>query len=168
MNSAKLTRTVEFGLTLLENFLGFGIGCFVDWFEKKLILQLSLGSLGVTLFGLFFFFQNMGKGVTGKLVLILVYVVLYPPTLGLIPWVMTPKLFPLQIRSFGCAIGSFANYTSNLFVTLTLPGIKKLEPKTPFLAYGCLSIIGLLAVSIFITRKIATSNALVVHPDRTN
>lgn len=173
MGSAGLSRAIEYSITLLEYGLGFIVGCFVDRFRKKLVLQISLATVSATLFGLFYCFRdvvNRDKSILWQLVLILSYCICYPPTLGLIPWLVAPKVFPLQVRSFGCAMGSFANHTAKLIVTLTLPEIKKLEPKYPFLTYACLSIISFLSLSFCIAKRIASpripTNLYAVHPNR--
>ncbi|XP_059289416.1 inositol transporter 4-like [Lycium ferocissimum] len=75
------------------------------------------------------------------------YIILYSPGMGTIPWVVNSEIYPLKFRGVGGGIAAVSNWTSNLIVSLTfLTLIEHLGSSGTFLLFAGFSLLGLIAI----------------------
>ncbi|KAJ8539784.1 hypothetical protein K7X08_014036 [Anisodus acutangulus] len=75
------------------------------------------------------------------------YIIVYSPGMGTIPWVINSEIYPLKFRGVGGGIAAVSNWTSNLIVSLTfLTLIEHLGSSGTFLLFAGFSFLGLVAI----------------------
>ncbi|KAL8490506.1 hypothetical protein ACS0TY_022507 [Phlomoides rotata] len=75
------------------------------------------------------------------------YVIVYSPGMGTVPWLLNSEIYPLNYRGLCGGIAAVSNWTSNLIVSgsfLTL--VDLLEPSGTFLLFAGFSLIGLVFI----------------------
>ncbi|KAK4392881.1 Inositol transporter 4 [Sesamum angolense] len=77
------------------------------------------------------------------------YIIIYSPGMGTVPWIVNSEIYPLKYRGIGGGIAAVANWSSNLVVSETfLTLTDHLGSSGTFLLFAGFSLIGL--VSIFL------------------
>jgi hypothetical protein len=62
----------------------------------------------------------------------------YDLGMGPIPWIITPELFPDEVRSLACALTTGFNWMLSSVIMVVWPTMRdELGPKWSFLAFGC-------------------------------
>ncbi|XP_009595263.1 inositol transporter 4-like [Nicotiana tabacum] len=75
------------------------------------------------------------------------YIIVYSPGMGTIPWVINSEIYPLRFRGIGGGIAAVSNWTSNLIVSLTfLTLTEHLGSSGTFLLFAGFSLLGLVAI----------------------
>nr|UQE85996.1 inositol transporter 4 isoform [Mesembryanthemum crystallinum] len=75
------------------------------------------------------------------------YIIVYSPGMGTVPWIINSEIYPLRYRGVGGGIGAVSNWCTNLimsetFLTLT----EALGSSGTFLLYAVFAFIGLIAI----------------------
>ncbi|KAL0308071.1 UNVERIFIED_CONTAM: Inositol transporter 4 [Sesamum angustifolium] len=77
------------------------------------------------------------------------YIIIYSPGMGTVPWIVNSEIYPLKYRGIGGGIAAVSNWTANLVVSETfLTLTEHLGSSGTFLLFAGFSLIGL--VSIFL------------------
>lgn len=80
-------------------------------------------------------------------ILLGLYIIVYSPGMGTVPWIVNSEIYPLRYRGIGGGIAAVANWTSNLIVSLTfLTLTEALGSAGTFLLFAGFSTIGLVAI----------------------
>ncbi|KAJ7946391.1 Inositol transporter like [Quillaja saponaria] len=75
------------------------------------------------------------------------YIIMYSPGMGTVPWIVNSEIYPLRYRGVGGGIAAVSNWCSNLIVSETfLTLTKALGSSGTFLLFAGFSIIGLIAI----------------------
>lgn len=76
------------------------------------------------------------------------YIIVYSPGMGTVPWIVNSEIYPLKYRGIGGGIAAVSNWSSNLVVSETfLTLTEHLGSSGTFLLFAGFSLVGL--VSIF-------------------
>lgn len=95
------------------------------WFTKG--CPSKIGGLAVALMGL--------------------YIIMYSPGMGTVPWIVNSEIYPLRYRGIGGGIAAVSNWTSNLLVSETfLTLTEAIGSSGTFLLFAGLSFLGLIAI----------------------
>ncbi|KAI4298786.1 hypothetical protein L6164_032304 [Bauhinia variegata] len=80
-----------------------------------------------------------------------IYIIMYSPGMGTIPWILNSEIYPLRFRGIGGGIAAVANWTSNLIVSESfLSIIKALGAAGTFLLFAGFSLVGLVAIFLLV------------------
>ncbi|CDO98716.1 unnamed protein product [Coffea canephora] len=80
-------------------------------------------------------------------VLLGLYIIMYSPGMGTVPWIVNSEIYPLRYRGIGGGIAAVANWTSNLIVSETfLTLTEALGSAGTFLLFAGFSFIGLVFI----------------------
>jgi len=117
---ASLMATVGVGtLNVLMTFLA------MRWVEKmgrRPLLMLGFIGAAISLFVIaviaFFDIQSLNWF---SAVCIFIYIAFFAVSLGPLPWVMTPEIFPLKVRGEGASCSAASNWLFNTLVVATFP-----------------------------------------------
>ncbi|XP_041024679.1 inositol transporter 4 [Juglans microcarpa x Juglans regia] len=96
------------------------------------------------------------KGCPSKLgflavVLLGLYIIVYSPGMGTVPWIVNAEIYPLKYRGFGGGMAAMANWTSNLIVSMTFLSLTEaLGSWATFLLYAGCSFIGLIVIFLVV------------------
>ncbi|KAK4417886.1 Inositol transporter 4 [Sesamum alatum] len=75
------------------------------------------------------------------------YIIIYSPGMGTVPWIVNSEIYPLKYRGIGGGIAAVANWSSNLVVSETfLTLTEHLGSSGTFLLFAGFSLIGLAAI----------------------
>ncbi|KAF3641025.1 Inositol transporter 4 [Capsicum annuum] len=75
------------------------------------------------------------------------YIIVYSPGMGTVPWIVNSEIYPLRFRGVGGGIAAVSNWTSNLIVSLTfLTLTEHLGSSGTFLLFAGFSFLGLIAI----------------------
>ncbi|CAI9105719.1 OLC1v1004716C2 [Oldenlandia corymbosa var. corymbosa] len=95
------------------------------WYEKG--CPSKIGFLAVVLLGL--------------------YIIMYAPGMGTVPWIVNSEIYPLRYRGIGGGLAAVSNWTSNLIVSQTfLTLTKALGSAGTFLLFAGFSFIGMVCI----------------------
>lgn len=99
------------------------------WYDKG--CPSKLGVLAVALLGL--------------------YIIVYAPGMGTVPWIVNAEIYPLKYRGFGGGVAAMANWSSNLIVSMTFLSLTEaLGSWATFLFYAAFSFFGLIAIFMLV------------------
>mmetsp|Transcript_21079 Transcript_21079/g.44972 ORF Transcript_21079/g.44972 Transcript_21079/m.44972 type:complete len:632 (-) Transcript_21079:50-1945(-) len=134
----------------------------VDWIGRRSVAIIGLCSMVVAhgLVGTAFFARAAGQqsqAWTGGIMLVgmLLFRSTFSFSLGPLPYIMTPELFPQEVRAAGVALSWAANWGTNFVVCMTFPIIeevltvamgKNLGPALTFGIYAGCCVVALVAV----------------------
>jgi sugar porter (SP) family MFS transporter len=121
---------------------------FVDVIGRKRLFYLGLTGMGsmLVLLGLAFATGAKSWGL-GVLAILLVYIGSYSLSISPLFWLMTAELFPNRLRGAGASAATVANWSANLFITLTfLTAVNALGKDVVFWIYAAFAALGLLFV----------------------
>lgn len=144
IDSAGFSRTFEYSLTITTTCVGLAFSIFLAerirrkhlLFYSLSILTLILFTLDVTNFLASFFKTNLDGA---KVLHVEIYTLVYPATLGSLPWVLVTEIFPHRIKSYALAICSFFNFATNTLVIISLSGASEVHS---YLVFGLCSFFG--------------------------
>lgn len=75
------------------------------------------------------------------------YIIVYAPGMGTVPWIVNSEIYPLRYRGVGGGIAAVSNWTSNLIVSLSFLSLTKaIGSSGTFLLFAGFSFIGLVAI----------------------
>ncbi|KAG8370584.1 hypothetical protein BUALT_Bualt14G0132300 [Buddleja alternifolia] len=75
------------------------------------------------------------------------YIIIYSPGMGTVPWIVNSEIYPLKYRGMGGGIAAVSNWSSNLVVSETfLTLTEHLGSSGTFLLFAGISTIGLVAI----------------------
>ncbi|KAF7119970.1 hypothetical protein RHSIM_Rhsim13G0144000 [Rhododendron simsii] len=75
------------------------------------------------------------------------YIILYSPGMGTVPWIVNSEIYPLRYRGIGGGIAAVSNWTSNLLVSETfLTLTEAIGSAGTFLLFAGFSFLGLIAI----------------------
>lgn len=84
-------------------------------------------------------------------VLLGLYIIVYSPGMGTVPWIVNSEIYPLQYRGVGGGIAAVANWSSNLVVSETfLTLTQHLGSAATFLLFAGFSFIGLVFIFLLV------------------
>ena len=116
---------------------------FVDHYGRRPLTLYSLWAVSVTLIMLAFAF-GANAHVWVVVTLVAVYLAVFAPGLGTMPWCICSEVFPDDARAACVSISTAVNWTSNLVVSLTFLSISEaLSPAGAFGLYGFVGLVGL-------------------------
>ncbi|KAL0381181.1 UNVERIFIED_CONTAM: Inositol transporter 4 [Sesamum angustifolium] len=79
------------------------------------------------------------------------YIIIYSPGMGTVPWIVNSEIYPLKYRGFGGGVAAVANWTSNLIVSETyLTLTEHLGSSGTFLLFAAFSLTGLVFIFFFV------------------
>ncbi|XAR65740.1 hypothetical protein NMG60_11009950 [Bertholletia excelsa] len=79
------------------------------------------------------------------------YIMLYSPGMGTVPWIVNSEIYPLKYRGIGGGIAAVSNWVSNLIVSETfLTLTEALGSAGTFLLFAGFSLIGLVAIYLVV------------------
>lgn len=80
-------------------------------------------------------------------VLLGLYIIVYSPGMGTVPWIINSEIYPLKYRGIGGGIAAVSNWSSNLIVSETfLTLTEHLGSAGTFLLFAGFSLIGLVFI----------------------
>lgn len=80
-------------------------------------------------------------------ILLGLYIIVYSPGMGTVPWIVNSEIYPLRYRGIGGGIAAVSNWTSNLIVSLTFLSLTEaLGSAGTFLLFAGFSITRLIAI----------------------
>ncbi|XP_021895217.1 inositol transporter 4-like [Carica papaya] len=80
-------------------------------------------------------------------VFLALYIFVYAPGMGTVPWIVNSEIYPLRYRGVGGGIAAVSNWSSNLVVSLTfLTLTKAIGSSGTFLLFAGFSCVGLIAI----------------------
>ncbi|XP_049399338.1 inositol transporter 4-like [Solanum stenotomum] len=80
-------------------------------------------------------------------VFLALYIIVYSPGMGTVPWIVNSEIYPLRFRGVGGGLAAVSNWTSNLIVSLTfLTLTEHLGSSGTFLLFAGFSFLGLIAI----------------------
>lgn len=80
-------------------------------------------------------------------VFLALYIFVYAPGMGTVPWIVNSEIYPLRYRGVGGGIAAVSNWSSNLIVSLTfLTLTKTIGASGTFFLFAGFSLIGLVAI----------------------
>ncbi|KAI4296013.1 hypothetical protein L6164_036003 [Bauhinia variegata] len=80
-----------------------------------------------------------------------IYVIVYSPGMGTVPWVLNSEIYPLRFRGIGGGLAAVSNWTSNLIVSESFLSIRKsLGSAGTFLLFAGFSCVGLVAIYMLV------------------
>ncbi|KAJ0017724.1 hypothetical protein Pint_09489 [Pistacia integerrima] len=80
-------------------------------------------------------------------ILLGLYIIVYSPGMGTVPWIVNSEIYPLRYRGIGGGIAAVSNWTSNLIVSLTFLSLTEaLGSAGTFLLFAGFSTLGLIAI----------------------
>ena len=144
VNSAGLSRSVEYTFTLVTTTLGLLFSLFlVDPIPRGLLIFYSLAVLTLVLIGLEvtnLFETYLNINLSGsKYILVEIYTLVFPSTLGSVPSIMVTEYMPFNIRTYSLAICSSLSFLTNAVVIIWLAGSSEVKS---YLFFGLCSLIG--------------------------
>ncbi|KAI8524972.1 hypothetical protein RHMOL_Rhmol13G0191100 [Rhododendron molle] len=75
------------------------------------------------------------------------YIILYSPGMGTVPWIVNSEIYPLRYRGIGGGIAAVSNWTSNLVVSETfLTLTEAIGSAGTFMLFAGISFLGLIAI----------------------
>lgn len=75
------------------------------------------------------------------------YIILYSPGMGTVPWIVNSEIYPLRYRGIGGGIAAVSNWTSNLLVSETfLTLTEAIGSAGTFMLFAGISCLGLIAI----------------------
>ncbi|XP_058196878.1 inositol transporter 4 [Rhododendron vialii] len=75
------------------------------------------------------------------------YIILYSPGMGTVPWIVNSEIYPLRYRGIGGGIAAVSNWTSNLLVSETfLTLTEAIGSAGTFMLFAGFSFLGLIAI----------------------
>lgn len=84
-------------------------------------------------------------------VLLGLYIIVYAPGIGTVPWIVNSEIYPLRFRGIGGGIAAVANWSSNLIVSETfLTLTEHLGSAGTFLLFAGFSLIGLVFIFMLV------------------
>ncbi|KAG6639135.1 hypothetical protein CIPAW_10G079200 [Carya illinoinensis] len=96
------------------------------------------------------------KGCPSRLVFLAVvllglYIIVYSPGMGTVPWIVNAEIYPLKYGGLGGGMAAMANWTSNLIVSMTFLSLTEaLGSWATFLLYAGCSFIGLIVIVLVV------------------
>lgn len=80
-------------------------------------------------------------------ILLGLYIIVYSPGMGTVPWIVNSEIYPLKYRGIGGGIAAVSNWTSNLIVSETfLTLTEHLGSAGTFLLFAGFSLTGLIFI----------------------
>lgn len=115
----------------------------VERISRRILLFYSLATLTVLLLGLestnlLARFLKISLNET-KVVLLEIYTLVYPPTIGSLPWVLVTELFTYNLKSRSLAICSCVNFISKTVLIRWLAGASEISK---YAFFTCCSFFG--------------------------
>ncbi|XP_057960780.1 inositol transporter 4 [Malania oleifera] len=95
------------------------------------------------------FFSNGCPSKFGFLAVVLLglYIIVYAPGMGTVPWIVNSEIYPLRFRGIGGGLAAVSNWSSNLIVSETfLTLTESLSSAGTFLLFAGFSFLGLIAI----------------------
>lgn len=84
-------------------------------------------------------------------ILLGLYIIVYSPGMGTVPWIVNSEIYPLKYRGIGGGIAAVSNWSSNLVVSETfLTLTEHLGSAGTFLLFAGFSTIGLVAIFLLV------------------
>ncbi|KAL3626646.1 Sugar transporter [Castilleja foliolosa] len=84
-------------------------------------------------------------------VLLGLYIIVYSPGMGTVPWIVNSEIYPLKYRGIGGGIAAVSNWSSNLIVSETfLTLTEHLGSAGTFLLFAGFSCVGLVAIFLLV------------------
>ncbi|KAM1793442.1 hypothetical protein ACFX12_037187 [Malus domestica] len=84
-------------------------------------------------------------------ILLGLYIIMYAPGMGTVPWIVNSEIYPLRYRGTGGGIAAVSNWTANLIVSETyLTLTKALGSAGTFLLFAGFSLIGLIFIYLLV------------------
>ncbi|KZV33658.1 Inositol transporter 4 [Dorcoceras hygrometricum] len=129
--------------------------CFVDRYGRRrlmIISMIGIISCLVVLSVVFFQASASAPGVSSVetayfVVLLGLYIIVYSPGMGTVPWIVNSEIYPLKYRGIGGGIAAVSNWSSNLIVSETfLTLTEHLGSAGTFLLFAGFSLIGLIFI----------------------
>jgi MFS family permease len=116
----------------------------IDRVGRKPLLLIGLAGIAVALAILGFGYLLPGlKGVVSYITFagLVLYIMSFAASFGVVLWVVLPELFPLKVRGSAMSVCTILHWSSNLVVSLTfLPLIEAVGETFVFWGYGLISI----------------------------
>jgi len=120
----------------------------VDVVGRRALFYFGLAGMGsmLVLLGLAFHFGAASWGL-GVLAILLVYIGCYSLSISPLFWLMTAELFPNRLRGYGASAATVANWSANLFISVTfLTAVNALGKDVVFWIYAVFAGVGILFV----------------------
>ncbi|GFP83100.1 inositol transporter 4 [Phtheirospermum japonicum] len=84
-------------------------------------------------------------------ILLGLYIIVYSPGMGTVPWIVNSEIYPLKYRGIGGGIAAVSNWSSNLIVSETfLTLTERLGSAGTFLLFAGFSSVGLVAIFLLV------------------
>ena len=116
----------------------------IDRVGRRPLLLGGLAGIIVSLavLGLAYLLPSLEGGVTWiTFVCLILYIMSFAASFGVVLWVVLPEIFPLKVRGSGMGAATILHWSSNLLVSLTfLPLVNALGETAVFWGYGVISI----------------------------
>lgn len=116
----------------------------IDRVGRKPLLLIGLAGIAVALAILGFGYLLPGlKGLVSYITFagLVLYIMSFAASFGVVLWVVLPELFPLKVRGSAMSVCTILHWSSNLVVSLTfLPLIEAVGETSVFWGYGLISI----------------------------
>lgn len=154
INSAGLSRVAEYSFTITTTTLGFLFSVFlVEPIPRKLLIVYSLAVLSLVLIGLEvtnIFETYLNINLSGsKYLLVEIYTLVFPPTLGSVPSVIVTEFMPFNLRTHSLAICSSLTFLTKAAVIIWLAGSSEVKS---YLVFVLCSLIGQLGFKFLFKR----------------
>jgi SP family myo-inositol transporter-like MFS transporter 13 len=79
------------------------------------------------------------------------YIIAFSPGMGPVPWAVNSEIYPLRYRGLCGGTAATANWMANLVITQSfLSLVKGIGTSMTFLFFGCITVVALLFVVVFI------------------
>lgn len=79
------------------------------------------------------------------------YIIAFSPGMGPVPWAVNSEIYPLKYRGLCGGIAATANWVANLVITQSfLSLVKGIGTSMTFLFFGCITVVALLFVVLFV------------------
>uniref|UniRef100_A0A2P2PIU7 Sugar transporter family protein n=1 Tax=Rhizophora mucronata TaxID=61149 RepID=A0A2P2PIU7_RHIMU len=80
-------------------------------------------------------------------VILALYIIVYAPGMGTVPWIVNSEIYPLRYRGIGGGVAAMANWSSNFIVSVSfLSMTKALTVAGAFLMFAGISVVSLVAI----------------------
>lgn len=79
------------------------------------------------------------------------YIIAFSPGMGPVPWAVNSEIYPLKYRGLCGGIAATANWMANLVITQSfLSLVEGIGTSMTFLFFGCITVVALLFVLMFV------------------
>ena len=128
------------------NFIGSLLGLYLcDRIGRRSLTLTSLFAVTVALLGIafsFYYAENYSEQVGCWLILtmICIYLLVFSPGMGTMPWTISAEIFPTHVRGIANSITTMTNWVSNFIVASTFLSLVRVATKTgAFVTYSVIS-----------------------------